>query len=195
MDSVAVTEWDNGRKRAICSGFGHVMDEQGNVVLRLGSELVPHGQEVRVGRFDEKDPQPQMVIRWNGHTTGVILVDIKGEVVRRFELNSTANNTGMEMVYWHGETRAALLCNGEKIWQPLPAAHVTLSGLPKPVGSHRAGWYHCIPADVCGDSREEVILYNPWDSVVYIFTPSPLKEDAFAGYRPGPRQYNARLMD
>jgi hypothetical protein len=195
MDSVAIAEWDSGRKRAICSGFGHVMDEQGNVVLRLGPELVPHGQEVRVGRFDEKDPEPQMVIRWNGHTTEVILVNIKGEVISRFELNSTPNNTGMEMVYWHGETRAALLCNGEKIWQPLTAAHVILPCLAKPVGSHRAGWYHCIPADVCGDSREEVILYNPWDSVVYIFTPSPLKEDAFAGYRPGPRQYNARLMD
>ena len=101
MDSVAITEWDDGRIRAICSGFGHVMDDKGNVILKLG----------------------------------------------------------------------------------------------KPVGPARMGWYHCIPANVCQDEREELVLYNPWDRWIYIYTPSPLRPQAFEGYRATPRQYNARLMD
>jgi hypothetical protein len=67
--------------------------------------------------------------------------------------------------------------------------------LPEPVGPVKMGWYHCIPANVCQDEREEVVLYNPWDRWVYIYTPMPLKPDAFEGYRASPRQYNARLMD
>jgi hypothetical protein len=48
---------------------------------------------------------------------------------------------------------------------------------------------------VCGDSREEVVVYNPWDKNVYIYTPAPLKEREYNEYKPGPRQYNVRLMD
>lgn len=51
------------------------------------------------------------------------------------------------------------------------------------------GWYHCIPADVCGDNREEIVVYNPWDQFIYIYTPAPYKKEAFKGYQPAPRQY------
>lgn len=57
------------------------------------------------------------------------------------------------------------------------------------------GWYHCVPADLCGDEREELLLYNPWDRFIYIYTPEPFFEAEYVGYRPGARQYNARLMD
>lgn len=195
MDSVAIAPWDNGRMRAICSGFGHVMDEHGNAVLSLGSERVPHGQEVRVARFIEDDPEPQMAVRWNAHTVDVILVDTAGAVLNEFQLNPSPNNTGMEVVYWDGPGHAARLCNHRMLWNPATGESVEFPGLPEAVGPHRAGWYHCIPADVCGDSREEVVLYNPWAAAVHIYTPAPLDEAAFTGYRPGPRQYNPRLMD
>jgi len=55
-------------------------------------------------------------------------------------------------------------------------------------------WYHCIPANVCGDGREELVLYNPWDPTVFIYTPHPLESAAFEGFRPDARQYNARLI-
>jgi len=45
MDSVAITEWDNGILERFCSGLGYVMDDKGNAILSLGEELVPHGQE------------------------------------------------------------------------------------------------------------------------------------------------------
>ena len=195
MDSVAITEWDDGRIRAICSGFGHVVDERGNIILSLGEEWVPHGQEVRVARFIEDDPDPQMIIRCKGHNPDVIVVDTKGNVVKEFQLNSSPNETGMEVVYWNGPEGPALLYNGGMLWEPMKAEGIAFPGLPQPVGPSRMGWYHCIPANVCGDSREEVVVYNPWDTTICIYTASPLDEGAYNGYHPGPRQYNARLMD
>ena len=195
MDSVAIVPWDKGHTRAICSGIGHVMDEAGNVVLRLGEERVPHGQEVRVARFDDGDPEPQMVIRWNAHTVDAIVVNTQGAVVNDFKLNPSPNNTGMEVVYWNGPDKAARLVNHSMLWDPLKGTSVAFTDLPEAVGPHRAGWYHCIPADVCGDAREEVVLYNPWDAAISIYTAAPLDEAAYTGYAPGPRQYNARLMD
>lgn len=195
MDSVAITAWDGNRIRAICSGFGHVMDKDGDVVLRLGEEVVPHGQEVRVARFRRDDPDPQMVIRWNAHNTDVIVVDTHGEQLNAFNLNPSPNNTGMEVVYWNGPNEPALLYNGGMLWNPITGTGVALPGLPSPNPVGRMAWYHCIPADVCGDTREELVLYNPWDPNVYIYTPHPLYSKVFTGYRPGPRQYNPRLMD
>ena len=195
MDSVTIAPWDDGRMRAFCSGFGHVMDEKGNAVLKLGEETVPHGQELRVARFDDSIPGPQMLIRYNAHTQDVMLAGVDGRVIRRFKLNATPNNTGMEPVYWNGPEKPALLVNGNTLWTGKGRRHAIFGELPPPVGSHRQGWYHCVGADVCGDEREEVILYNPWAADVFIYTAAPLDADAYKGYRPTMRQVNARLMD
>ncbi len=55
--------------------------------------------------------------------------------------------------------------------------------------------YHCIPANLCGDAREEVVLYNPWDRYCWIYTPPPFNSSKYKGYHATPRQYNARIMD
>ncbi len=196
MDAVVIDYWDDpNQKRAFCSGFGHVMDKQGNVILKLGEAVVPHGQELRVAHFDDAVPGPQMMIRYNGHQPEVMLVGLEGKVIRRFRLNNSPNHTGMEAVYWNGKDKPAHLYNGGMLWSGQGKALEPLPDLPKPVGSERQGWYHCIPANVCGDAREEVVLYNPWERFVYIYTPSPLDQKAYSHYQPGPRQYNVRLMD
>jgi len=195
MDSVAIVPWDNGKMRAICSGYGHVLDSKGKVILRLGEELVPHGQEVRVADFDKSLSGHEMIIRYNGHNTNVMVVANSGKVIRRFELNHSPNHTGMEVVYWNGKDQSALLYNGGVLWRADGQKFPYLPNLPKPVGPAKMGWYHCIAANVCGDEREEVVLYNPWDKYVWIFSPEPLKPAAFDGYKAGPRQYNPRLMD
>ena len=195
MDSVAIAPWDNGKMRAFCSGFGHVMDEEGNVVLKLGEGIVPHGQELRVGRFDKEIPGPQLMIRYKGHSPDVLLVNIKGEVVRRFKLNPCPNNTGMEAVYWYGPEKPALIYNGGMLWDGKGRKFAILPGLSKPFGNQKQGWHHCIPANLCGDEREELVVYNPWEPVICIYTPAPLEPEKYTGYQPGPRQYNARLMD
>ncbi len=196
MDAVVIDYWDDPhKKRAFCSDFGHVMDKQGNAVLKLGEVVVPHGQELRVAHFDDAVPGPQMMIRYNGHQPDVMLVGLPGKVIRRFRLNDSPNHTGMEAVYWNGADQPAHLYNGGMLWNGQGKALKALPDLPKPVGSERQGWYHCIPANVCGDKREEAVLYNPWDRFVYIYTSSPLRQKAYDRYQPGPRQYNVRLMD
>jgi hypothetical protein len=195
MDSVAIVPWDHGRMRAICSGFGHVVDAEGNVILKLGADVVPHGQEARVADFLPELPGPEMVLRYNGHRPDVLVVANDGRVVKRFELNDSPNHTGMEAVYWNGPDRPAVLYNGGVLFRGDGSRLAALPGLPEPVGPPKMGWYHCIPADVCGDKREEVVVYNPWDRFVAIYTPAPLRESAFEGYAPAPRQYNVRLMD
>jgi len=50
MDSVTIDRWQS-KLRAICSGFGHVMDARGKVILSLGKEQVPHGQGGSGGGF------------------------------------------------------------------------------------------------------------------------------------------------
>jgi hypothetical protein len=198
MDSVAVAPWDNGRVRAFCSGFGQVMDAQGNVILGLGPELVPHGQEVRVGDVLGNLPGPEMVLRYNGHRPDICLVSSsQGKIVSRLKLNPSPTNVGMEVVYWNGPDRPGLLFNGGWLWDLQRGRGEPLPGLPPPGGGqvHRMGFYHVIPADVCGDRREELVVWDPTSASVFIYTPAPLDEHAYTGYRASARQYNPRLMD
>jgi len=195
MDSVAIAPWDGGRVRAICSGFGHVVDAAGTAILRLGPEAVPHGQEARVADFVPDLPGPELILRYNGHTPQAMVVGNDGRILRRFRLNPSPNNTGMEAVLWHGPSGPALLYNGGMLWRGTGEPFARLPGLPEPAGPPKMGWYHCIPADVCGDAREEVVVYNPWDRFIAIYSPAPLDPAAFRTYRPRPRQYNVRLMD
>ena len=196
MDAVAIDYWDDPtKKRAFASGFGHVLDEHKSVILKLGASVVPHGQELRVAHFDDQLPGNQMLIRYNGHHREVMLVHNTGEVITKFLLNESPNNTGMEAVYWNGTSEAALLYNGGMLWKGDGSQSMPLPGLPPEQGNRRQGWYHCIPANVGGDEREEAVVYNPWDRYVYIYTPAPLNEETYAGFVPGSRQYNVRLLD
>ena len=178
--------------RAICSGHGHVLDERGNVVMKLGHEKVPHGQEVRVGRFRSGDDRPQMILRWNGHSPDILVVDVDGTTLAELSINPAPNNTGMETVRWGGD--ADLLYSPAALFDGRGCKVVTLPDLP-PSSGGKMGWDHCFAADVCGDEREEVVLYDPYGAAVYIYTAAPLAAGAFGGYQHGTRQCNARLLD
>ncbi len=196
MDAVVIDYWDDPKKkRAFCSGFGHVMDEKGGVVLSLGESVVPHGQELRVAHFDDTTPGPQMMIRYNGHSRDVMLVGLEGQVIRRFKVNESPNNTGMDAIYWNGANRAAHLYNGGALWSGKGTLAHQFPELPAVQGNFRQGWYHGVPANVTGDDREEAVLYNPWDRYVFVYTPAPFDKKAFGRYQPGARQYNVRLLD
>ncbi len=195
MDSVAIAKWDNGRLRAFGSGYGHVMDHKGNMVLKLGKKIVPHGQELRVGRFDDSVPGQQMMIRYNGHTPEVMLISQLGKVISRFRINESPNNTGMEAIYWHDADAPALLYNGGTLWRGNGEKFSDLPGLPKAKGDRKQGWYHCIPIDIHESPAEELLIYNPWDRYVFLFTKTGQKGSALKKFMAGPRQYNVRLMD
>ena len=192
IDSVLVQEWD-GQTRAILSGGGQVLDGEGNTLLSLGFEEVPHGQEIRCGNL-LSDAKPNLVIRYNGHHPDLIVVNNSGQIQSRFRVDETPNNTGLEVIRWHGDGKQELIYSPAALYNGEGNRVVTFPDLPLPTGG-KMGWYHCFPADVCGDAREEVVLYDPYSDAVYIWTPQPFHPDQFDGYKHTPRQYNARLMD
>ncbi|MFK5922495.1 MAG: hypothetical protein QM496_09975 [Verrucomicrobiota bacterium] len=51
------------------------------------------------------------------------------------------------------------------------------AGLPLANGGavHRMGFYHMIPANICGDFREEVVLWDPTASSIFICTAKPIQ--------------------
>lgn len=199
MDSVLITEWDNGKTRAICSGAGHVLDETGNTILSLGQETVPHGQEVRIANLRDDLPGPEMALRHLGHQPDLLVISSRdNSIISRLTLNNSPNNTGMEPVFWNGPDKAALLFNGGWLWDLQTEQGTPLPGLPKANGAriHRMGFYHAIPANFCGDDREELILWDPTATEVFIYTQElPQNVQEYSGYRAGPRQYNPRIMD
>ena len=198
MDSVAITAWDNGRMRAICSGFGHVMDARGKVILSMGKEKVPHGQEVRVADFDSGYAGNEMALRAFGHKPTIHLVSSQSnEIIRTIELQSSPTNVGMEPVYWNGPGKPALLFNGGWLWDLKKGQGRLLPGLPPPNGGkvHRMGFHHVIPADLVGDAREELVVWDPTACHVYVYSQKDSAQSPKAKYRHGPRQYNPRLMD
>ena len=134
-----------------------------------------------------------MAIRYDGHKTPVMIVGLEGTVLRRFELNHSPNNTGMEAVFWNGPGQTALLYNGGSLWSGDGSLLGSLPGLPTPQGQKRRGWYHCVPVDLVGDDGEELVVYNPWDSFVAIYGKEA--DMNWKTYQPTVRQYNVRLMD
>lgn len=197
MDSVAIDYWGSDTiRRAFCSGFGFVMDHRGDTLLVLGEDQIPHGQELRVGDFDPNLPGREMMIRYNGHRTGVKLIAQSGEVIRNFDVDESPNNTGMEVVYWNGPGQPAMLYNGGALWTGEGKLLCHFPALKNPPAGHqRQGWYHCIPADLTGDRGEEVILYNPWERHLFIYTANRRGWKKPVYFKPADRQYNTRLMD
>ena len=198
MDSVAIKAWDNGRIRAICSGFGHVMDARGNAILSLGKQKAPHGQEVRVADFDSGYAGNEMALRAFGHKPTIHLVSSQsGKIIRTIKLQSSPTNVGMEPVYWNGTGKPALLFNGGWLWDLKTAKGTPLPDLPPPNGGkvHRMGFHHAIPADLVGNAREELVVWDPTARYVYVYSQKDSGQSLKAKYLHGPRQYNPRLMD
>ncbi len=193
MDSVLVSEW-NGKNRAIVSGGGQVLDAEGNPILSLGFDVVPHGQEIRCGRLLPDTFENALVVRYNGHHTDLMVVDNNGKIKNRFNVDETPNNTGLEVIRWHGDETHELIYSPAALYNSTGDKVVKFPELPPPSGG-KMGWYHCFPANVCGDACEEVILYDPYSDAVYIYTSTPFQPDLFSGYQHTERQYNTRLMD
>ena len=99
----------------------------------------------------------------------------------------------MEAIHWFGPGKRSLLYNGGVLWNGNGTVFSELPGLPIPQGTARRGWYHCIPVDLNGDTGEEIILYNPWDSFIALFSATEL--NTFKPFKATERQYNTRLMD
>ena len=194
MDSVLIDEW-RGQRCAIVSGYGQILDARGNVLLRLGPHLVPHGQEIRYGNVLPRRPGRELVIRYGGHTPHLMAVAETGEVVTRFSVDPSPNNTGLEIIRWDGPDRPSLIYTPAALYNGQGRKVVTFPGLPPPSTSKlgNQGWYHCIPADLDGDGRDELILYDIYADSIFIYGATPAS--GHGRYRHTARQWNVRLMD
>ena len=78
----------------------------------------------------------------------------------------------MESVYLCGREKPALLFNGNRLWDLEKQAATELPGLPKANGKavHRMGFYHAIPADLTGDGNEDLVVYEPTSTRVFVYT-------------------------
>ena len=197
MDCVLIDFWDQDTiKRAICSGHGFVMDHLGDTIIHLGPKLVPHGQEIRIADFDHEYEGNEMMIRYNGHQPDIHLIGQGGRLIRTFQLNDSPNHTGMEAVYWKGKSNAGFLYNGGFLWTGKGREFCRFTPLPMPpIGPARQGWYHAIVADFCGDDGEDLVVYNPWDSYIYLFTANRKHWNKGKRFHATTKQYNPRLID
>jgi len=127
----------------------------------------------------------------------ILVSSANNQIVSRCKLNFSPTNVGMEPVYWNGPDHAALLYNGGWLWDLKTNEGRELPDLPPPNGGdvHRMAFHHAIPANLCGDAREELVLWDPTATEFYIYTPAPLNESDYRRYAPTARQYNPRLMD
>jgi hypothetical protein len=193
MDSVLVESWDVASPaRAIVSAGGLVLDGTGQRLFELGMDVVPHGQEIRCGRYHAECKDRELAIRYNGHKAELLVAGPAG-VLSRFRVDESPNNTGLETISWNGSAGPDLIYSPAALWDGDGNRVIQFPDLPAPSGG-KMGWYHCFAANVCGDEREEVILYDPNQDRVHIYTQEP-PQDAFSGYQHTPRQYNARLID
>jgi len=144
-----------------------------------------------------------MVLRAFGHKPTIHLVSSESnKIINTIQLQFSPTNVGMEPVYWNGPDQPALLFNGGWLWDMRQGKGWQLPDLPPPSGGgvHRMGFYHVIPANLAGDLREELVIWDPTATHIYIYTPQLMKkrslnETLTPKYRHGPRQYNPRLMD
>lgn len=199
MDSVAITPWEGKVNRAIGSGGGHVLDIDGRILLKLGEDIIPHGQEMRIARFLQDHPGPAMAVRWNAHNPHIRVISSQSnQVVRDLAINDTPNQTGMESVHWFGHDKPALLYNGGWLWDLDQCVGAPLPGLPPalPLDTiHRMGWYHAIKAHLTSSEHEDLIVWDPTRHGVYHYSSHPDVDAPLIPYHAGPDQYNARLMD
>ncbi len=196
MDCVVIDYWDSDTiKRALCSGAGFVLDHHGDTLLHLGQELIPHGQEMRVGDFLKDVPGRELFIRHLGHQPDVVLIGQGGRLLNQFQLNESPNHTGMMSVNWYGPDEMALLYNGGALFDGEGVMRLKFAELPDPRGPQRQGWYHAIPVDLYGNDGEDLVIYNPWTTDIFIFSGDTSSTPSLKSYQPNARQYNPRLMD
>lgn len=197
MDSVVIGRWQ-GQMRAICSGLGHVLNAEGEIILSLGEQLAPHGQEVRIADFDSQRPGNELALRAYGHKPTIhVVASDTNRILRTLAMQASPTNVGMEPIRWRGKDRPSLLFNGGCLWDLERGQGWRLPDLPPPNGGdvHRMGFYHMIPANLVGDAREEMVVWDPTAAHVYIYTQRSADQSALPKYVHGPRQYNPRLMD
>jgi len=168
---------------SICStGPVYCMSANGEVLWEKTRQDVPHGQGVWVGNFIDKEPGLEAVILRSGHVGDFITVrGSDGEQLAAFR--HTKNYEGYPdfpcVVNWKGTGEQSL-------WIPIDRTLVDGYGrVVADLGEYelmvkeQLQWgeskrhiaVQAFAVDLCGDEREELILYQPYNGrAILIFT-------------------------
>ena len=168
---------------SICStGPAFCMSADGKMLWEKTRKDVPHGQGIWVGNFIDEAPGPEVIILRSGHVGDFITVRGRdGEQLAAFR--QTKNYEGYPdfpcVVNWKGTGEHSL-------WIPIDRTVVDGYGrVVADLGDHEPmvkEWLQwgeskshiavqAFAVDLCGDEREELILYQPYNGqAIFIFT-------------------------
>lgn len=168
---------------SVCStGPAFCMSAEGKVLWAKTRKEVPHGQGIWVGNFITKEPGLEVIILRSGHVGDFITVRGRdGEQLASFR--HAKNYKGYPdfpcVVNWKGTEEQSL-------WVPIDRTLVDGYGeVVAELGQHEGlvkqllQWgqskshiaVQAFAVDLCGDKREELVLYQPYNGeAILIFT-------------------------
>ena len=168
---------------SVCStGPVYCMSSAGGVLWEKTRQEVPHGQGIWAGNFIYDEPGMEVIVLRSGHVGDFITVrGIDGEQLAGFQ--QTRNYNGYPdfpcVVSWKAS-------NEQSLWIPIDRTLVDGYGrIVAELGRHEVlvkellQWgesksqiaVQAFAVDLCGDEREELILYQPYSGrAILIFT-------------------------
>jgi hypothetical protein len=168
---------------SICStGPAYCMSATGEVLWEKTREEVPHGQGIWAGNFIEDEPGLEVIILRSGHVGDFITVrGTDGKELAAFRHQRTYKGYpdfpcvvnwkhGAEQSLWVPIDRTVVDGHGNVVAE-LGASEPLVADLLKwgETKSHLA--VQAFAVDLCGDAREELILYQPYNGrAILIFT-------------------------
>ncbi|MBN1854061.1 MAG: hypothetical protein JW829_15140 [Pirellulales bacterium] len=171
---------------SICNtGPAYCLSLEGDTIWEKTTKEVPHGQAIWVANFLADHPGAEAIILHSGHTGDFMTVDAAtGVELARFHHYSVKERAYPDFpcpVNWTS-------LDVQSLWVPVDRSIV--DGRGKVIAS--LGEYEprvrdilrwgnskqnlavqAIPLDICGDARDELILYQPYEGMgVFLFTQS-----------------------
>jgi len=201
-----------GKKRLLLTlcktGPAYCLDATGKTIWRKTQKEVPHGQAGWVGDFLPDHFGLEAVMLVSGHY-GIFhtFAADDGRKLAEFQHHRGIRHENGSRKYPDMPVKVRWRKREDSLWIPVDRMIVNGRGdIVARLGKHDAQVVHdlrpgakkkqvavqAVPVDLCGDVRDEVLLYQPYGGkAVYIFT-QPDSNGAPKPYRPQKNAYNRR---
>jgi hypothetical protein len=168
---------------SICqTGPAFCLSPSGEELWSLSQEEVSHGQGIWPGDFLVDEPGQEVIVLRSGHSGEFVTVRGEdGSFVARFSHATAAIETYPDLpavvrwtrtgqVLWVPADRVLVDGRGEVV-QTLEPHDDDVVGLLHPGDTVATLPVQAFPVDLCGDGREELVLYHPYaGEAVLVFT-------------------------
>ncbi len=177
---------------SICgTGPAYCVDPAGKTIWEKTQEEVPHGQGIWGGNFIPEHPGKEVIILRSGHFGDFLTVNAKdGSQLATFQHRAGLKDLSGDRKYPDTPMKINWISSRvESLWIPVDRIIVDGRGnIVQSLGKYdemvkqalNAGTskqhlaVQAIPVDVCGDNRDELLLYQPYQGeALFIFTQQP----------------------